>query len=144
MTHRANDITRATVIKHANRGVPQLEIAKLLGISPTTLRKHYEDQLQRGEAEAHAAVVGKLFETAMSGNVTALIFWCKTRLGWREAKDAPDRIPDTPLIPAESMAEILKLMPIPGIEIDARPYEDAQDVAFPALSKPKQLADVLG
>ena len=37
-----------------------------------------------GETKANAQVAGFLFNAARSGNVTAQIFWLKTRARWRE------------------------------------------------------------
>jgi hypothetical protein len=48
------------------------------------LRKRCRDDLDRGVAEANAVVSGSLFATAKGGNVTAQIFWLKTRAHWRE------------------------------------------------------------
>ena len=42
-------------------------------------------------AEANAQVKGFLFQAAKKGNVTAIIFWLKTRAGWKESPhNAPD------------------------------------------------------
>jgi len=48
------------------------------------LRKHYRDELDMGETKANAQVAGFLFTAARNGNVTAQIFWLKTRARWRE------------------------------------------------------------
>jgi hypothetical protein len=53
-------------------------------IDPKTLRKHYREELNLGETEANAQVAGFLFNAAKNGNVTAQIFWLKTRAKWRE------------------------------------------------------------
>ncbi len=37
-----------------------------------------------GETKANAQVAGFLFNAAKNGNVTAQIFWLKTRARWRE------------------------------------------------------------
>ena len=37
-----------------------------------------------GETKANAQVAGFLFNSARTGNVTAQIFWLKTRARWRE------------------------------------------------------------
>ena len=55
-----------------------------VGIDPKTLRKHYRDELDLGETKANAQVAGFLFNAARNGNVTAQIFWLKTRARWRE------------------------------------------------------------
>ena len=45
---------------------------------------HYRDELNLGETKANAQVAGFLFNAAKNGNVTAQIFWLKTRAKWRE------------------------------------------------------------
>jgi hypothetical protein len=56
-----------------------------IGVDPKTLRKHYRDELDLGETKANAQVAGYLFNAAKNGNVTAQIFWLRTRAKWREA-----------------------------------------------------------
>src|SRR6185436_6501453 len=65
-------------------GIPEIDIAAVLGVDPKTLRKHYRDELDLGETKANAQVAGFLFNSARNGNVTAQIFWLKTRARWRE------------------------------------------------------------
>ena len=59
-------------------------ISPVVGIDPKTLRKHYREELDLGETKANAQVAGFLFNAAKNGNVTAQIFWLKTRAKWRE------------------------------------------------------------
>jgi hypothetical protein len=68
----------------AGIGVPQHNIAQQIGCSPKTLRLHFREELDRGVAEANTMIAGTLFNTAKNGNVTAMIFWLKTRGRWRE------------------------------------------------------------
>ena len=63
---------------------PSRHIARVTGVDPKTLRKHYREELDLGEAKANAQVAGFLFSAAKNGNVTAQIFWLKTRAKWRE------------------------------------------------------------
>jgi hypothetical protein len=65
-------------------GIPEYEIARVLAIDPKTLRKHYREELDLGATKANAQVAGFLFAAAKSGNVTAQIFWLKTRARWKE------------------------------------------------------------
>jgi hypothetical protein len=65
-------------------GIPEIDIARVVGVDPKTLRKHYRDELDMGETKANAQVAGFLFNAARTGNVTAQIFWLKTRARWRE------------------------------------------------------------
>jgi hypothetical protein len=69
---------------YAAVGVPQLDIARLIGISLPTLYDRYRDQLDLGKAKANAQVAKTLFREAVNGNMTAAIFWMKAQAGWRE------------------------------------------------------------
>jgi len=84
-----NAAVRDKVRHLAGVGVAQDDIAKIIGCAPKTLRKRCRDDLDRGVAEANATVSGYLFASAKAGNVTAQIFWLKTRAHWRE-KTAPE------------------------------------------------------
>ena len=99
-----NAAVRDKVRHLAGVGVAQDDIAKIIGCAPKTLRKRCRDDLDRGVAEANATVSGYLFAAAKAGNVTAQIFWLKTRAHWREKTAPEDRIPD-----AESKSEVLVL-----------------------------------
>jgi hypothetical protein len=65
-------------------GIPAVDIAQVVGVDPKTLRKCYREELDLGETKANAQVAGFLFTAAKSGNVTAMIFWLKTRARWKE------------------------------------------------------------
>jgi len=74
-----NDEKRDKVRYLAGLGVPQDDIAKIIGCAAKTLRKHFRDELDRRVAEAKATIAGYLFAAAKSGNVTAQIFYLKTQ-----------------------------------------------------------------
>src|ERR1044071_7309780 len=82
--HKPDPALRRQVEAMAAYGIPELDIARVVGIDPKTLRKHYRDELDLGEAKANAQIAGYLFNAAKNGNVTAQIFWLKTRAKWRE------------------------------------------------------------
>ncbi len=65
-------------------GIPELDIARVVGIDPRTLRKHYRDELDLGETKASAQIAGYVFNAGKNGNVTAQILWLKTRAKWCE------------------------------------------------------------
>tara|TARA_R100001244_G_scaffold102971_3_gene76659 strand:- start:194 stop:529 length:336 start_codon:yes stop_codon:yes gene_type:complete len=71
-------------MKLARIGTPQEVIGDVLGIHRETVAKHYRRELDLSAAEANAEVANSLYQNAVNGNVTAQIFWCKTRLGWKE------------------------------------------------------------
>ena len=68
----------------AGFGLPQAQIAVLLGCDPKTLRKHFGQELEVGDAKATAKIAQTLFNKALSGDTASLIFWMKARAGWRE------------------------------------------------------------
>jgi hypothetical protein len=82
--HRPDPAQRRQVEAMAAYGIPEIDIARVVGVDPKTLRKCYRDELDLGETKANAQVAGFLFSAAKSGNVTAQIFWLKTRARWRE------------------------------------------------------------
>ena len=103
-----NDGLREKVRHLAGLGVPQDDIAKIIGCAPKTLRKRFRDELDRGVAEANATISGFLFAAAKAGNITAMIFWLKTRAHWRERSAAENA---TPGADAGSNSEVLLVLP---------------------------------
>lgn len=91
---RKIEIDLAKVESLAAQGLTEEQIADALGISPRTLtnRKRdsadFADSIKRGKAKGIAVVTSKLMEQVKSGNVTAMIFFLKTRGGWSERQDA--------------------------------------------------------
>lgn len=58
---------REEVRRLAGLGVPQDDIAEIVGCAPKTLRKQFRAELDRGAAEANATVAGSLYEQARAG-----------------------------------------------------------------------------
>ena len=85
--HKPDVTSRRQVEAMAAYGIPEQNIANIVGIDPKTLRKHYRSELDNGQMKATAKVAESLFRKATSEgaqSVTAAIFWLKTRGGWRE------------------------------------------------------------
>lgn len=82
--HKPTDENRRIVKMMSAVGVRHEDIASKLDIDDDTLRKHYRKELNEGRTEANAAVAQTLFQQAKAGNTTAMIFWLKTRAGWKE------------------------------------------------------------
>ena len=85
--HQPDQGTRRQVEAMAGFGVPEADIAGVIGIDPKTLRRHYRDELKQGHVKANARVAESLYRKATSDgaqSVTAAIFWLKTRAGWKE------------------------------------------------------------
>ena len=85
--HAPSKESRQLVRLHATIGTRQDVIADILGIDGKTLTKYYREELDQATARANAAVGGALFNKAKSGDTAAMIFWMKTRAGWREKQE---------------------------------------------------------
>lgn len=73
-------------------GVPEADIAQVLGIDLATLHRHHGTELQTGQIVANARVAESLYRKAIGDgpqSATAAMFWLKTRAGWREASVHP-------------------------------------------------------
>lgn len=86
--HEPTEKTRAEVGALTSFGNTQEQIADHLGIHPETLRIHYREELDNSVVRANAKVAAKLFRKATEGDdLSAMIFWLKTRAKWREKDD---------------------------------------------------------
>jgi len=65
-------------------GIPHHTIARIKGTTEKTLRKACKEELELGHVKVKAAVAGALYNKAIGGNVTAMIFYLKTQAGWKE------------------------------------------------------------
>lgn len=71
----------------AAAGHTQGEIAARVGVSVDTLQRRkkasaaFADALKRGQETAHSTVSNALYQEAVKGNVTAIIWYEKTRRG---------------------------------------------------------------
>lgn len=63
------------------------EMARILGVSKSTLERHYLDVMQRGRMDCNASLRRKQYEVAMRGNVGMLIWLGKNILGQAEKFD---------------------------------------------------------
>lgn len=72
-------------------GIPQEDVARCIGggITVKTLRKHFGEELATAKIKANAKMGQQIFNQAMSGNTAAAIWWSKTQMGWKEARDEP-------------------------------------------------------
>jgi hypothetical protein len=87
--HEPSEKDRKQVEAMASYGIPQLDIARVIGISLPTLEKWYRYELDTGASKANSMVAQSLFQKALgSGNgaVAACIFWLKVRAHWVEPR----------------------------------------------------------
>ncbi len=76
--HQPLPALRRQVEAMAGYGVPETDIARVIGIDPKTLRKHYRDELDTGHVKANAKVAENLYRKATGEGreaVVAAIFW---------------------------------------------------------------------
>ena len=67
--------------------MPESDVARVIGIDPKTLRKHYRAELDVGAIKANSRIAESLYRKALGDgaqSVTAAIFWLKTRAHWKE------------------------------------------------------------
>lgn len=93
------DEQRKQVEALSGYGLPHEQIASVIGCSQDTLVKYFSQELAEGMAKANSRVAQFLYQQATK-NLTAAIFWAKTRMRWRETdrlevtgKDGEDLIP---------------------------------------------------
>jgi hypothetical protein len=84
---KATDEQRKLVEQMAAFGVSQEQIAGVLGVSVDTIQRHFRKEIDTAATRANTRVAGALYKNAMEGNVSAQIFWMKTRGKWREVHD---------------------------------------------------------
>lgn len=83
--HKVTPETKAQVAALVSFGVIYEDIATYMGISHDTLTRKYKHELETSAVKANAAVANRLFNKATVDNdLTAMIFWLKTRARWRE------------------------------------------------------------
>lgn len=82
------DAERKQVEAMSGYGLPIDQIAVLVrdGIHVDTLRKHFATELVAGKAKANSGVGRTLFQKAMDGDTTAMIWWSKTQMRWAETQ----------------------------------------------------------
>ena len=124
--HAPTDAQRKLVQLHATMGTPQDMIARVLDIDPKTLRLYYRDELDLSTVNANATIGGKLFNKAKGGDTASMIFWLKTRAGWREKTDVNHVSEDRSMSPKAAL-DLSRLSPEALAEIVA--LGDAPDTA---------------
>jgi hypothetical protein len=84
MAKKSNEADRAKVRSMAAVGTSHALIAKRIGCTAKELDRLYGTELRRAGPETMAMVGANLFAAAKAGNTAAIIFWLKTRAGWKE------------------------------------------------------------
>jgi hypothetical protein len=74
-------VTRKQIQFFGERGVPWHEIEKFYNVDRVTLMRYYLTDYEKGVANTNISLRNKMVEVALAGNVTALIWLGKNRLG---------------------------------------------------------------
>lgn len=110
-SHIPDAFNRRQVEAMAGYGVPETEIAAVIGIDPKTLRKYYRQELTLGHTKANVKAAENLFRKACGEgreSVTAAIFWLKTRAHWKET--VVNQFGGIPGQPVEQIHEIRRVI----------------------------------
>lgn len=94
----ATDAQRELVEQMTGMGCSLDQVGGVLKVSHDTIQRHFKHELATAVARANTKVAGALFQNAMGGNVTAQIFWLKTRARWREVNEI--EVTATQIIPS--------------------------------------------
>jgi len=86
---KPTDEERKLVEQMTSVGIPQVSQCLVIrdGIDDKTLRKYFRRELDTAATKANAKVAGTLYNKAMDGDTTALIWWTKTRMRWSEKQE---------------------------------------------------------
>jgi AraC-like DNA-binding protein len=87
MSNRRLEIEPDQVRKLAGLGCTNEEIASFVGCSHDTLTRRFKQELEDGRAQGKASLRRKQWETAMSGNVTMLIWLGKQYLAQTDKQE---------------------------------------------------------
>ena len=92
VAHTPTDETRQYVKEMAAIGITQPDMCRVLGFgSNHTLMKYYRDEIEIGVIQANHRVGLKLMEKIDKGDIVAIIWWMKNRMGWKNADDTRER-----------------------------------------------------
>lgn len=103
-TKPKKDIDLAEVERLASLGLNRAQISSALGISESTFyqrqreNEDFAEAIKRGESQGIALVSSKLMEQVNSGNVTAMIFYLKSRAGWNDKHQLEVDMSKAPII----------------------------------------------
>ena len=136
--HQYEDNVAKMVSEMSVVGVPQERIAKALDMHEATLRDLYQRELDTALLEKNVSVMRTLYQKCMDGDTTALIFWAKSRMGWRDRGETEVNLTITPPFAPRAVAEVidepvvLENEPVPNGLGDSTPDGDLHEpVAVP-------------
>ena len=87
---KINEVVLQAAEEASARGLSDIQVAEVLGISRATISRRKRDDeafdaaIKRGKARGIQEVSNALFESALQGCVPAMIFYLKARAGWSD------------------------------------------------------------
>lgn len=84
-------------------GALDADLAEFFGVSTRTIIRWKKKQpefaaaIREGSTHANAKVTGRLYDRCMDGEVTAIIWWQKNRMGWRDRSDVVAKVGVSPV-----------------------------------------------
>lgn len=78
---------------YALLGATTDDLGPLLGVTGRTVKNwkklhpEFAAAIEEGNKHSNARVLGKLYQNCLNGDTTAIIWWTKNRLGWRDKQD---------------------------------------------------------
>ena len=102
MTIALTEDQKIQISELAERRIPHELIARVMGVSRSTLERRFRDELDLGKANGEIGYRKKLHEMAMAGDFKALLLCLKWYCGYRE----PSREVHTTIDPAQLLADI--------------------------------------
>jgi hypothetical protein len=86
--HTPTENDRRQVLTMAAMGIMLKDICTVMQLDPTTLKRHYRRELDTADIEANVRVAQALYKNAVNhNNVTAQIWWTKSRMGWKDSSE---------------------------------------------------------
>lgn len=79
-------------------GATEAELGPLLGVTDRSVRNwkkkfpEFAAAIAEGSIHANARVIGAHYAKCLAGDMTAIIFWEKNKMGWRDRVDTVARI----------------------------------------------------
>lgn len=80
-------------------GISREDIATYIGVSGSTIDKHYKKEMEIGPTAANAQIAKRLYKKAIDGDTTCMIFWLKCRARWKERNELALTDPDGKAVP---------------------------------------------
>jgi hypothetical protein len=105
--HQYEDSVARMVSEMCVVGVPQERIAKALDMHEKTLKELYQRELDTAMMYRNIEVSKLLYQKCMDGDTTALIFWAKSRMGWRDRGETEVNLTITPPFAPRAVSEVV-------------------------------------